>query len=102
MKSELIVNKITAIYFYSSSTSSLDLSTETEIGDRAKESLPAFVDGDNLLIYFNISYLLEGLKSIDSGKIKIELNGSKYPTVFTPVDRDRESLYLLMPVTIKS
>jgi DNA polymerase-3 subunit beta len=44
-----------------------------------RESIPAQISGDDLDIAFNVKYLLEGLKAIDSSDIQIQLNTATSP-----------------------
>lgn len=49
---------------------------------------------------FNIRYLIDGVRTIPSEKLRIEINGSQKPTVLRPepaFDTD-ENLYLVMPI----
>ena len=67
-----------------------------------KESLKADISGENLNIAFNVKYLLDGLKVIDSENIILKCNAPTTPAIFSP-DNDKNSfVYLVMPVQIRN
>ena len=79
-------------------TSQLDLSVENQVGGNGYESLNAEINGADLTLTFNLKYLIEGLKSLVTDKILMELNGAKNPVIFTPIGEISAGLHLLMPV----
>jgi DNA polymerase III subunit beta len=66
-----------------------------------RESLPAQVSGEKLEIAFNVKYLLEGLKSLLSSDVNLQLNTATSPAVIVPIGAGKVS-YLIMPVQIRS
>jgi DNA polymerase-3 subunit beta len=66
-----------------------------------RESIPAQISGDDLDIAFNVKYLLEGLKAIDSSDIQIQLNTATSPAILTPIGALKMT-YLIMPVQIRN
>lgn len=83
-------------------TSSLDLSAENQIGSNGQESLTVEIKGKDLNFAFNIRYLTEGLKSLVTDTILMELNGAKNPVIFTPIGGNSRGLHLLMPVDFRA
>jgi len=84
-------------------TTGQELSLSVEAPDVAagRESLPAQVSGEDIEIAFNIKYLLDGLKTIPSNEIQIQMNNATSPAVIVPIGATKMS-YLLMPVQIRN
>ncbi|NCJ06468.1 DNA polymerase III subunit beta [Synechococcales cyanobacterium C] len=78
----------------------LDLSAEAPEFGSGEESLCAQISGDPLEIAFNVKYLSEGLKAMDSQDIQIQLNAETTPAVLSPLS-GRKSTYLIMPIQIR-
>ncbi len=77
------------------------LAVDTPEVATGKESLPAQVAGGDLEIAFNVKYLLDGLKAINTMDVLLSLNGPTSPAVLTPIGGTKIT-YLIMPVQIKS
>jgi len=60
-------------------------------------NLAAKVTGDDNSIVVNYRYLLEGLSSIESEAIKIEVIDSNTPCLVRP-EQDQDYLYIIMPI----
>ncbi|WP_124726254.1 DNA polymerase III subunit beta [Staphylospora marina] len=61
------------------------------------EEVVAKVSGPELSISFNARYMMEALRAIDSGEIRILFTGPMTPFLIQPTDRD-DSLHLIVPV----
>ncbi len=85
---------------FSAKTSAMTISVEAPDVGRGKESVPLQYGGQDLSVAFNVRYLLEGLKAMDSTDVSFCLNGAVNPAVLKPVG-DREYQYLIMPVSIR-
>ncbi len=59
-------------------------------------------DGGELEIGFNSRYLLEALREIPAGKIKIELGTNITPIVIVPEEGEENFLYMILPVRLKT
>jgi DNA polymerase-3 subunit beta len=71
----------------------------------AAESLPVDFDGEELTIAFNATYLLDGLRSLDSDEAQLSFTAPSKPAVLTGksgTDTDSDHRYLLMPVRLSS
>ncbi|MDO5718266.1 MAG: DNA polymerase III subunit beta [Tissierellia bacterium] len=79
----------------------LEIKSNTEIGD-GYEKINCKLEGKGTNIAFNNRYLLEGIKVIDTDKIKINLKGTVNPCTIEPVDGDVNYTYLVLPVKLKS
>jgi len=78
----------------------LNITVETREVGSGKETISAQISGDNLEIAFNIKYLLEGLKSLTTNEIQIQLNDGNKPVIITPLG-GLKMTYLIMPVQIR-
>lgn len=73
----------------------------SDVGN-ANESLPAQITGDSLAFAFNVKYLLEGLKTINSTEIQFSLISNTSPFTVSPLGGDIKSTYLVMPVQLRN
>jgi DNA polymerase-3 subunit beta len=64
---------------------SLTLTAGGDDEGRAEEDLPAEVDGDELLIAFNPTYLLDGLGVVHAETVRISFTTSARPALLVPV-----------------
>jgi DNA polymerase-3 subunit beta len=69
-----------------------------EVGT-ALEEMDAIIDGEPLRTGFNVAFLQDGLKSLGSDDIKMNLNGEAGQMTLHRQDTD-DFLYMLMPVRI--
>ncbi len=69
-----------------------------EIGE-AEEILDAQIDGEPLLIAFNVAYLLDGLKALHGENVFITFNGPEGQMSMLRPGRD-DFLYMLMPIKL--
>ncbi len=77
------------------------LSADAQDVGSGHESMPAQVSGGALDIAFNVRYLMDGLKALNSSEIQIQLNSATSPVVLTPLGAMKMT-YLVMPVQIRS
>ena len=85
-----------------SSAKLIKISTDAQDIGTGSESLPVSFDGESFQIAFNVRYLLDGLKVIDSNLIKLSCNAPTTPAVFSPVNSDVNFTYLVMPIQIRN
>jgi DNA polymerase III subunit beta len=78
----------------------ISLSVESPDVAAGREALPAQVSGDDLEIAFNVRYLADGLKTLHTNEIQLQLNAANTPALLVPIGGD-EHTYLLMPVQIR-
>lgn len=78
-----------------------DLNLSSNIADigSAVEDIPAKVEGDDVAIAFNHQYLLDGLNSIHTTDVLIEIQSTSRPGIFKATDEEM-FLYLVMPVRL--
>ncbi|BAU42554.1 DNA polymerase III subunit beta [Leptolyngbya sp. O-77] len=66
-----------------------------------REALPAQISGDSLDIAFNVRYLLEGLKVLNTSEVQMQCNTATSPAILTPLG-GLKMTYLVMPIQIRS
>ena len=66
------------------------------------ETLSSTFQGDDIQIAFNVRYVLDGLKAIESDRITLRCNAPTTPAVFCPTDEINNFVYLVMPVQIRN
>lgn len=75
------------------------LSTVTQDVGAAQEILSAEIEGEDVEIAFNFSYVLDGLGVVNTDKVFLETQSSLKPGIFRS-DSAENFLYLIMPVRI--
>ena len=80
----------------------IKITTDAQDIGMGSESLSASINGESFQIAFNVRYLLDGLKVIDSNLIKLSCNAPTTPAVFSPVNSDVNFTYLVMPIQIRN
>jgi len=85
-----------------SSENIIKISTDAQDIGTGYESLPVTFNGQSFQIAFNVRYLLDGLKIIDSNLIKLSCNSPTTPAVFSPINSDVNFTYLVMPIQIRN
>jgi len=80
----------------------VQISADAQDVGSGSESLPAQIDGDPVQIAFNVRYVLDGLKAMDSERICLQCNAPTTPAILSPSDDDSGLTYLVMPVQIRS
>ena len=63
--------------------------------------MPAQISGESIEVAFNIKYLIDGLKALQSSEIQMQLNNPLSPVILTPLG-SLKMTYLIMPVQIRS
>lgn len=79
--------------------SNMQFSTTSQDVGSVKEILDCDVEGNNMQIAFNNSYLLEGLSSVESETVYLDLQDTMKPGILRTTEGD-SYLYLIMPVRI--
>lgn len=79
----------------------LTLSVDAQDVGSGKETIPAQISGDDLDVAFNVKYLMDGLKTIATTEIQIQLNTATSPAIVTPLGSIKMT-YLVMPVQIRN
>jgi DNA polymerase-3 subunit beta len=79
----------------------LKISVEAQDVGTGEETLNAQIQGGDLEIAFNVKYVLESLKNIDSTEVIFHLNTPTSPVIITPLGTT-QTTHLIMPVQIRS
>jgi DNA polymerase-3 subunit beta len=82
------------------SNQKISLSVEAQDVGSGRESLPAQIAGNSLEIAFNVTYLRDGLKALQSSEIQIHMNTGNSPVILTPLG-GLKMTYLVMPVQLR-
>lgn len=72
-------------------------SNAPEIGRVTEMMNTVSVDGEELKISFNAKYMIDALRSLDSGEIRVSFTGAMSPFIIQPTDHDW-ILHLILPV----
>ncbi len=80
----------------------LQISADAQDVGSGSESLSAEFTGEAVQIAFNVRYVLDGLKVMDSDRIVLRCNAPTTPAIISPKDDDIGFTYLVMPVQIRS
>jgi DNA polymerase-3 subunit beta len=84
-----------------STAQQITLSVDAQDVGSGRESFPAQISGDDLEIAFNVRYLLDGLKAINTAAVQMQLNTPTSPVVLSPLG-SLKMTYLVMPVQVRS
>jgi DNA polymerase III subunit beta len=84
-----------------SEAQAVTLFVEAQDVGSGQESLSAQISGDSLEIAFNVRYLMDGLKAVNSADVQLQLNSATSPVVLSPLGAIK-MIYLVMPVQIRS
>lgn len=77
----------------------VQLSAASQDVGSAQETLPCEIEGEDVEIAFNYTYVLEGLSSVAGDKVYLEVQSSLKPGIFRAVAPENY-LYLVMPVRV--
>ena len=74
----------------------LSIESNSEIGD-VHEEMEVEQEGADITISFNVKYMLDVVRTIESDRIEMNFNTSVTPCIINPVD-NRDYLHLVLPV----
>lgn len=66
----------------------------------AEDDLEIEYMGDEMDIHFNVKYLIDGIRTLDSDKVQFGMNAPLNPVVVKPIS-DSKYIYLIMPIKHK-
>tara|TARA_Y100001968_G_scaffold78128_1_gene69416 strand:+ start:4156 stop:5301 length:1146 start_codon:yes stop_codon:yes gene_type:complete len=78
------------------------ISADAQDVGSCSESIPVKMEGSIDQIAFNVRYLLEGLKVINSEEVILQCNTPTTPAIFSPNSESTKFIYLVMPVQIRN
>lgn len=79
----------------------LRVSTNTTLG-KAQDECEVSGDGEGLEIGFNNRYILDALRAAPADRVRIQLSTGVAPCVIVPTDQNRNFLYMILPVRLRS
>lgn len=79
----------------------LALSVEAQDVGSGREVVPAQISGETVDVAFNVKYLMDGLKALNTSEVQMQLNTPTSPAVLSPLGSVKMT-YLVMPVQIRS
>jgi DNA polymerase-3 subunit beta len=79
----------------------ISLSVDAQDVGSGQETIAAQITGEGMDVAFNVKYLIEGLKVINTTEIQIQLNTPTSPAILTPLG-SLKMTYLVMPVQVRS
>lgn len=82
------------------SQQTIQISAENDLGS-GTEMESASISGESIDIAFNVKYLLDSLKNLDSWEITISLNENCEPAVISPVNKGKAQ-HLIMPLEVRA
>jgi DNA polymerase III subunit beta len=92
------VNNV-VIFSFDSESQQISLSVKSAEVGNGKESMSASYSGENLEIAFNVRYVVESLRNLQSSDVQIQLNSPTRPAILTPVGGTKMT-HLVMPIRI--
>jgi len=84
------------------SNSQVNITTDAQDVGSGAEKISANIEGEDLQIAFNVRYLLDGLKVIETEKILLRANSSTTPAVICPSEDIKKCIYLVMPIQVRT
>ena len=79
----------------------VSLSVDAQDVGSGQETIAAQITGEGMDVAFNVKYLIEGLKVINTTEIQIQLNTPTSPAILSPLG-NLKMTYLVMPVQVRS
>ncbi len=84
------------------SSNNINVTADAQDVGSGSESIGAKFNGEDIQIAFNVRYLLDGLKAIESDSVALCCNAATTPAILSPFDDAKAFVYLIMPVQIRS
>ncbi len=94
-------NNVVKIYI-DENTTLLKITADAQDVGSGSETIPAILNGESIHIAFNVRYVLDGLKAIDSERIILRCNAPTTPAILSSEDEKIHFTYLVMPVQIRT
>jgi DNA polymerase-3 subunit beta len=99
-RTSLLSNKTAPVKFdLNAASQTTQLSTASQDIGAASETIASQIEGEDVEIAFNFAYVLDGLASVETDTVFIELQSSMKPGIFKSDDAER-FMYLIMPVRL--
>ncbi|MBD2327136.1 DNA polymerase III subunit beta [Alkalinema sp. FACHB-956] len=79
---------------------SVTLSVDAQDVGSGRETIAAQITGEDLEVAFNVKYLIDGLKVLNTTDVQMQLNTSTSPVILSPLG-NLKMTYLVMPVQVR-
>ncbi len=93
----VMANEITNLVKLSFKEGSLVIESSNQDFGKAADNINVEYMGTPITIFFNVKYLIEPLKHMDSEKIQIAMTGAINPALIKPIS-DENYIHLIMPI----
>ncbi len=84
------------------SNESIIITADAQDVGSGSESIHGILKGDQVQIAFNVRYVLDGLKAIDSDTVFLRCNSATTPATISPQEESNIFTYLVMPVQVRT
>ena len=99
-RTSLLSNKTMPVKFdLNNASQTIQLLTSAQDIGTASETIGAQIEGDDIEIGFNHTYILEGLRAAETETITLELDNSQRPGIFRAEGQEKYT-YMIMPVRV--
>ncbi len=99
-RTSLLSNKTSPVKFdLNKESQTTQISTASQDVGTACETIKSDMEGSDAEIAFNFSYTLDGLSSVETDQVYLEMQSSMKPGIFKS-DAQERYLYLIMPVRL--
>lgn len=99
-RTSVLSNKTAPVKFdLNGASQTTQISTASKDIGAASETIVSSMEGGDAVIAFNFGYVIDGLSSVETDKVYLELQGSQRPGIFKSEETER-FLYLIMPVRL--
>ncbi len=96
----LLSNKVSPVVIHIDTDANIiTLTTNSQEVGKAQETIMCAVEGESVEIAFNFQFLLDGLASIPTDEVNLDLFGSMKPGILR-AQGDTQFLHLIMPVRV--
>ena len=99
-RTSLLSNRTSPVKFdLNNASQTTQLSTASQDIGAATETIGSQIEGEDTQIAFNFAYVIDGLSSVETENVYLELQGSMKPGIFKS-DAEERFMYLIMPVRL--
>jgi len=93
----IMANEITNLVKLSFNSGKLKIESSNQDFGQAADSIDIDYVGDPIVIYFNVRFLIDPIKTIDSDKIQFSMSGAINPVIVKPIASE-SYIHLVMPI----
>ncbi len=97
----IMVNDRTNVVKFNFTQGQLEIMADTSEAGKSKDYIDIEYNFDDMLTAFNYKYVLDGLKTMDSKNVEIEISDVLAASIFKPQDSKDNYICLIMPVKVQ-